>query len=772
MRRAAVPLFRFLRLTALVVSVSWALTGAAAQRDERRAVVWSRAEESATGLYQTMNDGSGLVEVDSEWPTEIDATDLAAVCRGKATAVRRATTRAEQGLRSLGIDDDPSTSGRRARFLQQLGAIATFNGDVDTAISQLTKAHALLAPFAADFPDTVRPRLGLEEMLGAAHLRRGEIQNCMLDPNAERCLFPVLAGGRHQQKAGVSAAAAQFQAYLEVAPADLEVRWLLNVAHMLLGTYPESVPPAHRLGPELFVSEHPLPRFVDVAGPARLGRTDIAGGTITDDFDGDGLLDVLFTSVDKCTPARLYRNTGAGGFEDRTAASGLEGQFGAINAIQADYDNDGHLDVLLLRGGWEFAIRNSLLRNKGDGTFVDVTREAGLLSGDHLTHSAVWLDYDNDGWVDVFLGHELTKAQLLRNRGDGTFEDVTVKAGVAAFAVTKGVAAGDYDGNGYPDLYLSNMFNENFLFRNNGDGTFTEVGADAGVAEPRLSFPTWFFDYDNDGRLDIFVASYPNSLTEFVKHYLRQAPAAETLKLYRNRGDGRFADVSAETGLGRVVPAMGANFGDLDNDGYLDMYLGTGTPSFSALMPNVMLRNDAGRRFQDVTAATGTGHLQKGHGVAFADLDNDGDEDVVVNLGGAVPGDNYADALFENPEAGKGNNWIAVRLTGVKSNRAAIGAAIRVNLKGATGGSALRYREVTSGGSFGANSLMQHIGLGPATIESLEIVWPVSRTKQAFRDVPVNSFLTIREGDTAFKVVTPKRFTLGAGSTGTTHQHR
>ena len=169
---------------------------------------------------------------------------------------------------------------------------------------------------------------------------------------------------------------------------------------------------------------------------------------------------------------------------------------------------------------------------------------------------------------------------------------------------------------------------------------------------------------------------------------------------------------SGETGLARVVPAMGSNFGDLDNDGYLDMYLGTGTPSFSALMPNIMLRNDEGRRFQDVTAATGTGHLQKGHGVAFADLDNDGDEDVVINLGGAVPGDNYADALFEKPGAGAGNNWISLRLVGVKSNRAGIGAKIRVRLKGAASGSALRYREVSSGGSFGANSLMQHIGLG------------------------------------------------------------
>ncbi len=737
----------------------------------RRAVVWSRAEEASSGAYRTITDGSGLVEVDGEWPQEVDHNDLRAVCRAKDEAIRRARVRAEQDLRALGTDDDPTTAGRRSRVMFRLGSIATFKGDLDEAIVQLTKGRDALGQFAAEFPDTVAPRLAIEEALGTAHMRRGEVQNCMLDPNAERCLFPVLAGGRHQQTSGVSAAAAQFRDFLKADPADLEVRWLLNVAHMLLGTYPGGVPPEHLLGPDLFASEHQVPRFVDVAGPARLGRTDIAGGTITEDFDGDGLLDVLFTSVDKCTAASLYRSTGTGTFEARVDEAGLTGQFGAINAVQADFNNDGHMDVYLLRGGWEFPIRNSLLRGNGDGTFVDVTREAGLIGPPHMSHSAAWLDYDNNGWVDLFVGHELSKSQLFRNRGDGTFEDVTTRAAVASLAVTKGVTAGDYDGNGYPDLYLSNMFADNFLFRNNGDGTFAEVAVKAGVDQPRLSFPTWFFDYDNDGRLDLFVASYPNSVTEFVKHYLRQPPTAETLKLYRNKGDGTFADVSDAMGLGRVVPAMGANFGDLDNDGYLDMYLGTGTPSFSALIPNIMLRNDQGRRFQDVTAATGTGHLQKGHGVAFADLDNDGDEDVVINLGGAVPGDNYADALFENPGAGKGNNWVSLKLVGVKSNRGAIGAKIRVNLAGATSGSALRYREVTSGGSFGANSLTQHIGLGTASIASVEITWPASRTRQTLRDVPVNAFLEITEGAAGFVTKTPKRFSLGAGGAPATHPH-
>jgi hypothetical protein len=307
------------------------------------------------------------------------------------------------------------------------------------------------------------------------------------------------------------------------------------------------------------------------------------------------------------------------------------------------------------------------------------------------------------------------------------------------------VVAGDYDGDGLPDLYVSNMFGANFLYHNDGGLSFTDVGSRLGVDKPFLSFPTWFFDYDNDRHLDLFVASYPASVAEFVKHYLGQAPAAETLTLYRNRGDGTFADVTRAAGLQRVVPTMGANFGDLDNDGFLDAYLGTGTPAFGAVMPNILLKNDAGRRFVDVTASTGTGHLQKGHGVAFADLDQDGDEDVVLNVGGAVPGDAYEDALFQNPGAGKGN-WIEVHLVGVKSNRAAIGARITLRLRGAGENPVLRYREVTSGGSFGANPLAQHIGLGAAAVvDALEVDWPASRTRQVFRAVPVNIRVEIRE---------------------------
>ena len=209
---------------------------------------------------------------------------------------------------------------------------------------------------------------------------------------------------------------------------------------------------------------------------------------------------------------------------------------------------------------------------------------------------------------------------------------------------------------------------------------------------------------------------------------------------------------------------MGSNFGDIDNDGYLDFYLGTGAPSYAILIPNRMFHNQGGRAFVDVTQSTGTGHLQKGHGVSFADLDNDGDEDVFINMGGAYPGDKYADALFENP--GHGNDWLAIRLVGTKTNRAAIGARIRVVLgnESSDGNEAQRVRWVSSGGSFGSSPLLQHIGLGrKAQVKRVEVEWPTSRTRQVVQGVPLNRFIEVIEGKPGFQLLEHKPFKLGGG---------
>jgi ASPIC and UnbV/FG-GAP-like repeat len=273
-------------------------------------------------------------------------------------------------------------------------------------------------------------------------------------------------------------------------------------------------------------------------------------------------------------------------------------------------------------------------------------------------------------------------------------------------------------------------------------------------------FATWFFDYDNDGLLDLFATSYFLSVDETARTYLGLPHNATTLKLYKNLGGGRFRDVTEAVGLDKVFMPMGANFGDIDNDGFLDIYLGMGTPSYASLAPHVLLRNRGGTSFVDVTASSGTGEVHKGHGIAFADLDNDGDEEIVAEIGGATPGDSHAMRVFENP--GHGNDWIGVKLVGVKSNRSGIGARITVTVENEGRGTRSIYRSVGSGGSFGASPLEQHIGLGAsARIVGLEIFWPASNTRQHFATVAKNQVIEISELATGFKTLSRPVARLG-----------
>jgi hypothetical protein len=246
-----------------------------------------------------------------------------------------------------------------------------------------------------------------------------------------------------------------------------------------------------------------------------------------------------------------------------------------------------------------------------------------------------------------------------------------------------------------------------------------------------------------------------------MRSYLGLPYNAETLKLYKNLGNGSFRDVTKEVGLDRVFMPMGANFGDFDNDGFFDIYMGMGNPSYASTLPYVLLRNKDSKSFVDVTAASGTGDLHKGHGVAFADIDNDGDEDILTVTGGAVPGDAHAFRLYENP--GNGSHWISLRLVGVKTNRAAIGARIKVTVQSAEKNE-LRsiYRTVGSGGSFGASPLQQHIGLGKsAAAVNIEIWWPTSNTRQNFTNVRVDQFLEIKEFSKEYSKLEKRPFRLG-----------
>lgn len=611
-------------------------------------------------------------------------------------------------------------------------------------------------------------------LLAAAHLRRGEQENCVARHNPSSCLFPIRGAGVHERREGAQAAARVLEGMLSEEPEDLLARWLLNVAHMTLGSYPDGVPGRWRLSPEAFAPEQDFPRFPEGGAAAGVSARGIAGGVIMDDFDGDGLLDLMSSSSRPGDPLRLHLNRGGGVFRDASARLDLPGITGGLNLIQADYDNDGRLDALVLRGGWQGEGGRqpmSLLRNLGGGRFEDATERAGLLTA-APTQTAVWDDFDRDGRLDLFVGFESRPepgeraypCALFRGTGDGRFVDVAAEAGAAVVGYFKGAASGDYDGDGWPDLYLSRLDGPNILLRNRGDGGFEDVTLKAGVAAPRSSFTTWFWDYDNDGRLDLFVGGWDGFLA-LSPRWARDASqglpvAAHTAadyfgrptgggrpRLYRNEGDGTFSDRTREAGLARALFVMGGNFGDLDNDGWPDIYLGTGAPDLRALVPNRAFRGVEGKAFRDVTTAAGLGDLQKGHGIAIGDLRGGGQADVFLVAGGLYEGDEAQSKLFLNP--GSGNAWVQLTLEGVRSNRSAIGARVRAVVDDPAGGTREIHAVVSSGGSFGASPLRRHLGLGKAErVRRLEVRWP-SGLLQGFDDVAARRGYRLREGDAA-----------------------
>jgi len=580
---------------------------------------------------------------------------------------------------------------------------------------------------------------------GVSSLRRGENENCVMCRGESSCILPISPAAVHRNPRGSRAAIKHFTEYLERFPDDLEVRWLLNLAHMTLGEYPDKVNPSYLVPLDRWVkSDVTLGKFRDIGDRVGVNRFNQAGGAIMEDFDNDGLLDLAVTSFDPVQPMSFYRNKGDGTFEDRSESAGVANQLGGLYCVQGDYNNDGHMDIYVPRGAWlSYGIRPTLLRNNGDGTFVDVTEEAELLEPMN-SNSAAWADFDNDGFLDLFVCCEQQPNRLYRNRGNGTFEEVSERARLhwAGQPMCKGAAWLDYDNDRYPDLFLNYLSGAAHLYRNNRDGTFGEVTQSMGVNGPQCGFSCWAWDYDNDGWLDIFATCYDRSVKDVVKGLLGEPHGRLSNRLFRNVNGQGFENMTKAAGLDMVFATMGSNFADFDNDGYLDMYLATGEPSLATLVPNRMFKNVGGKRFAEVTASSGTGHLQKGHAVACGDWDRDGDVDLFVEMGGAVNGDKYHNVLFENP--GHGNHWLSVRLVGKKTNRAAIGARI----KAVTAGPQPKtiHRHVTSGSSFGANTLQQTLGLAEAgRIATLEIRWPTSETTQVFHDIAADQAIEVTE---------------------------
>ncbi|MBX2872154.1 MAG: CRTAC1 family protein [Saprospiraceae bacterium] len=654
-------------------------------------------------------------------------------------------------------------------------------GHTDKAIEIFTNFH----DFFQDkfFLDKQKTLTEFKTQLGISYLRKAEQENCLQNHNNESCIIPISEKAQHINKEGSTKAIEFLKACLEASPFDYEVQYLLNIAYMTLGGYPDQVPEDYLI-PESYFQKGDFSKFKDVAMDLGVDVNEMSGGICLDDFNQDGYLDMMVSSWGFEDQIRYFENDTQGGFTDKTARTGLVGVTGGLNLKHADFNNDGFLDFIILRGAWledQGKVPNSLIRNNGDGTFTDVTIEAGIYS-ERPTQTAIWADFNLDGWVDIFIANESTDkgvntCELFLNKKDGTFSDVGKLAGITETGFFKGVDAGDLNNDGYPDLYLSNFSGKNLLYLNSAraEGISFELASDsAGVTLPLESFSTWIFDYNNDGFEDIFVSGYSNQEKSPANIFMANIrnpfdPRLEDHRprLYRNNGDGTFTNVAKETGLGEPLTTMGCNYGDLDNDGFLDFYAATGDPSFLSIVPNKMFRNQGGETFEDVTFSGGFGHIQKGHAVGFGDLDMDGDQDIYAVMGGAYEGDNFQNVLFENP-IGNQNNWINVQLEGRTSNRSAIGAKIIASIT-EDGKTRKVYHTVGSGASFGGNSLLAELGLGKAAvIDQLEVIWPnQARSRSVFSALEVNRVIKITEGSESIESKNLDALSFQQG----THQH-
>ena len=530
----------------------------------------------------------------------------------------------------------------------------------------------------------------------------------------------------------------------------------------------------------LAAAEQPAPgpiRFADVTRSAGIAFTHSFGaqqlgsllestgaGAVWFDYNNDGYPDLYVVSgrplgdgmhpyplrkaSDPPPHNHLYRNNRNGTFTDVTASAGVASDLFSMAAVAADFDNDGNVDLLVTGYG-----RVILYRNKGDGTFEDVTAKAGInIPGWSI--GAAWLDYDRDGCVDIVVGryvkfdpqyrayypadnypgpldYPAETNVLLHNNCDGTFSDVSAKAGIAGVkGRAMGVTAADFDGDGYPDIYVANDKSANFLFHNQRDGTFKEIATQAGVAfgqngENTSAMGPVFADFFNGGKVDLWVSD---------SRYNR---------LFRNMGGAIFDDITQRSGISQLAAqyvSWGTGAQDFDNDGLLDLFIVHGGLIHMVPQEHSIFRNLGKGKFADVSATAGpffdakTGVKSVGRGAAFADYDNDGKIDVfIVNLGAPA-------VLLRNTTAGAGH-WIGVHLVGRKSNRDGIGAQVEV-----VAGGTRQQRERTAGsGYLSQDDGRLHFGLGNATaIDSLTVTWP-SGTVQTLNKVAADRVITIEE---------------------------
>lgn len=481
------------------------------------------------------------------------------------------------------------------------------------------------------------------------------------------------------------------------------------------------------------------------------------GGALFFDYDQDGWIDIYACSgtwlegVSKMEKPsvlpgnRLYRNKGNGTFEDMTKKAGVSGPWYSMGAVAGDFNNDGYPDLFISNYG-----SNVLLKNNGNGTFSDVTKKAGVAGGTECSVGAVWFDYDNDSFPDLYVGNYLAfdpeykyyyapdgfpgpmaydaqKDVLYHNNGDGTFEDVTEKMGIRdTDGRAMGVGAADYDEDGFVDVYVANDHTLNYLWHNDGGKGFTDRGTMSGTAfsqagEATVSMSVDFADFNEDGLLDLFVSD------------------DTYCSLYENVGNGIFTDKGIPSNISTSAAQFvgwSSSFIDYDNDGLIDIFKTNGALKHLYGQEDQMFRNEGGGKFKDISLELGKYFSQEfvGRGACAGDYDNDGDMDIfVVNLN--------SHCVFLRNNKGNQNNWIILNLTGTTSNRDGIGARIKLT----SGGKTQIAQRKTTTGYLSQNDPRIHFGLAKNQIVDLiEITWPSGKV-QTLENVTPNQILEVKE---------------------------
>ena len=601
--------------------------------------------------------------------------------------------------------------------------------------------------------------------LAMSQMRLAEATNCLAalrSPGSHHgshqawCALPISQHHRQQQWAW--AAAETFQRLLDHYDSqDRLYRWLLNFCYMTIDGYPDQVPAKYRVetkftdffyGEPQQAGEASNLSFRDRAAELGVDTFDSGRGVAVEDFDGDGRLDIV--TGGSFDPLHYYRNVGDA-FEDATAGSGLQNAAQSHFISSADYDNDGRPDLFV----GSFFEPARLFRNVDGRRFEDVTEAVGLRSGAggkrEFGWSSVWGDIDNDGDLDLFFASWGVRLPLVWGfmaaprldsrlfvQEDGLFVDRTDQLGLSSYVTDQmmvGAAFGDYDNDGYTDLFLSSALKRgSALLRNEGGERFT-LDSRFGAA-----FVSSFVDLDHDGRLEIFLNSPGEARTSTEKAVFGMEygdpTSGRALVLKRDDG-GRFRPLD-DFFDDMPIGSMGASYGDLNNDGCLDFYLGTGNPEAWFVLPNLMyLGRSTGTTCdlstENISRLHGFGTIQKGHSIVFFDWDDDGDQDVYSSLGGMWPADRWPNQFFVN-ESELEQSWIKIRLEGRRTNRFGIGCRIRVEARTAAGEKLIRTYHMDQKTTFGSAPFLAHIGLGRATsVESVNVYWPVSGVWQSYQ---------------------------------------